>query len=57
MEQYLIGKTIKEFRLRNNLSQEKLAGTTCAVSTLSRIENGDQILGWKLVEALYVIQN
>ncbi len=53
MEQYLIGKTIKEFRLRNRLSQEKLAGTLCAVSTLSRIENGDQIPNWKLVEALF----
>ena len=53
MELYLIGKIIKEFRLRNNLSQEKLAGTTCAVSTLSRIEHGEQIPNWKLVEALF----
>lgn len=53
MEQYLIGKTIKEFRLRNHLSQEKLAGELCAVSTLSRIENGEQIPNWKLTEALF----
>lgn len=53
MEQYLIGKIIKEFRLRNNFSQEKLVGTTCAISTLSRIENGDQIPNRKLVEALF----
>ena len=53
MEQYLIGKIIKEFRRRNNLSQEKLAGTSCAVSTLSRIEHGEQIPNWKLVEALF----
>ena len=53
MEQYLIGKIIKEFRLRNNLSQEELTCNICAVSTLSRIENGRQIPNRKLVEALF----
>lgn len=53
MENYIIGSIIKEYRIRLEISQEDLAFGLCAVSTLSRIENGSQIPGRKLTEALF----
>lgn len=48
----VFGKLIKEFRVRNSISQEELAYGLCAVSSLSRIESGEQAPGRKLQEAL-----
>jgi len=42
MDAYIIGKLIKEFRVRKGYSQEELCYGLCAVSTLSRIESGIQ---------------
>ena len=53
MDVYIIGKIIKEFRERKNISQEELAFDLCATSTLSKIENGKQIPNKKLVEAFF----
>lgn len=53
MENYIIGSIIKEYRIRLKISQEDLAFGLCAVSTLSRIENGAQVPGRKLVEAFF----
>lgn len=53
MEAYKIGERIKEFRLRQKISQEELSFDICAVSTLSRIENGLQIPNRKIIEALF----
>jgi Helix-turn-helix. len=53
VEIYLIGKTIREFRLRKGFSQEKVSDGICAVSTLSRIECGLHIPNRKLAEALF----
>lgn len=52
MDIYIIGKIIKEFRERKNISQEELAFDLCATSTLSRIESGKQSPNKKLAEAL-----
>ncbi len=51
MDAYTIGKLIKEFRIRNGYSQEELCYGLCAVSTLSRIERGDQVPSKKTAEA------
>ena len=53
MENYTIGNIIKEYRIRLKISQEDLSFGLCAVSTLSRIENGAQVPGRKLVEAFF----
>lgn len=53
MEAYIIGSIIKEYRIRLEISQEDLAYGLCAVSTLSRVENGAQIPGRKLAEAFF----
>lgn len=53
MELCLIGKSIKEFRTRLHISQEELCDDICAVSSLSRIESGQQVPGRKLAEALF----
>ncbi len=42
MDAYIIGKLIKEFCVRKGHSQEELCYGLCAVSTLSRIESGNQ---------------
>ena len=52
MDVYIIGKLIKEFRTRRKISQEELSFGLCAVSTLSKIENGKQIPNKKLAESL-----
>lgn len=53
MKEYLVGNILKEYRTRLNISQEELCFGLCAVSTLSRIENGTQEPRRKLVEALF----
>ena len=49
----LIGKLIKEYRMRLGISQEDLCGDTCAVSTLSRLETGKHLPGRKQIEAFF----
>lgn len=49
----LIGKLIKEYRERLGISQEELCGDFCAVSTLSRLENGKHLPGRKQIEAFF----
>jgi len=53
MEAFEIGKFIKEFRERKNISQEDLSENLCAVSTLSRIERGVQYPSRTLLEAFF----
>ncbi len=52
MDAYIIGKLIKEFRIRKGYSQEELCYGICAVSTLSRIESGNQVPNKKTAESL-----
>ena len=52
METYRIGEIIREQRNRRNISQEELCFGICAVTTLSRIENGNQKPSLKVEEAL-----
>lgn len=52
MEIYGIGQRIREERIRQKFSQEELCYGICAVSTLSRLENGVQKPGLKVQEAL-----
>ena len=52
MANYPIGGLIAEMRNRQNLSQEELTEGICAVSTLSKIENGVQMPSRKVYEAL-----
>lgn len=52
MEIYGIGQRIREERVRQKFSQEELSYGICAVSTLSRLENGVQRPGLKIQEAL-----
>lgn len=52
MELYLVGKLLKEFRLRRGFTQEDLSDV-CAVATISRIENGSQVPSRRIVEALF----
>lgn len=52
MEIYKIGQRIREERIRQKFSQEDLSYGICAVSTLSRLENGMQKPSLKVQEAL-----
>lgn len=52
MAYYTIGELIRGARERQKYSQEELSYGICAVSTLSRIENGLQVPGKKIVEGL-----
>ena len=47
-----IGELIRDARERQKYSQEELSYGICAVSTLSRIENGLQVPGKKILEGL-----
>lgn len=49
---YTIGELIREARERQNYSQEELCYGICTASTLSRIENGQQVPGKKILEGL-----
>ena len=53
MIQSLVGSMLREQRERYNVSQEDLCDTVCAVSTLSRLENGKHIPSRKTVEYFF----
>lgn len=52
MAYYTIGELIREARERQKYSQEELCYGICTASTLSRIENGQQVPGKKVLEGL-----
>lgn len=52
MAYYTIGEWIRDARERQKYSQEELCYGICTASTLSRIENGLQIPGKKILEGL-----
>lgn len=52
MPNYAIGEILKEVRERKKCSQEEICYGICAVSTLSRIENGRQIPSKRVLEAV-----
>lgn len=52
MANYTIGEILREVRERKKYSQEELCFGICTPSTLSRIENGLQIPGRRILEAL-----
>lgn len=52
MAHYAVGSLIREARERQKYSQEELCYGICTPSTLSRIENGVQAPGKKILEAL-----
>lgn len=49
---YAIGETIRSMRVRAGYTQEELSFGICAVSTLSRIENGKENVSKRIFEAL-----
>ncbi|MCI9081988.1 MAG: transcriptional regulator [Lachnospiraceae bacterium] len=49
---YTIGELIRDTRERRKLSQEDVCFGICMPSTLSRIENGQQVPGRKILEGL-----
>lgn len=53
MENFQVGKFLRETRIRKHVSQEELCGVFCAVSTLSRIERGEQIPGRKMLQLFF----
>lgn len=52
MANYTIGDMVYESRMARGYSQEELSFGICSTSSLSRIENGSQIPGRKIFEAL-----
>ncbi len=52
MADYAVGSIIRDARERQKYSQEELSFGICTASTLSRIENGVQAPGKKILEAL-----
>lgn len=52
MANYTVGALIRDARERQKYSQEELSYGICTPSTLSRIENGMQIPGKKILEGL-----
>ncbi|MBR1403845.1 MAG: helix-turn-helix transcriptional regulator [Treponema sp.] len=48
-----IGGLLKEYRERYNVSQEDLCGDFCAVSTLARIESGEELPGQDLIRYFF----
>ena len=52
MAHYAVGSLIREARERQKYSQEELCYGICTPSTLSRIENGVQAPGKKILESL-----
>ena len=52
MAHYAVGSLIREARERQKYSQEELSYGICTASTLSRIENGIQAPGKRILEAL-----
>ena len=52
MAYYTVGELIRDARERQGYSQEELGYGICTTSTLSRIENGLQVPGRKILEGL-----
>ncbi|MEG0962966.1 MAG: helix-turn-helix transcriptional regulator [Lachnospiraceae bacterium] len=52
MANFTVGNMIREARIRQKISQEELSDGICTPSTLSRIENGVQMPGKRILEAL-----
>ncbi len=52
MAYYTVGDRIRDMRERQKYSQEELSYGICTPSTLSRIENGLQVPGKKILEGL-----
>lgn len=52
MGHYMLGTLIRDARERQKFSQEELSYGICTSSTLSRIENGVQMPGKKILEGL-----
>lgn len=52
MSNYTVGEILRETRERKKCSQEEVCYGICTPSTLSRIENGVQIPGRRILEAL-----
>lgn len=52
MANYTVGEILRETRERKKCSQEEVCYGICTPSTLSRIENGIQIPGRRILEAL-----
>ncbi len=52
MAHYAVGSLIRDARERQKYSQEELSYGICTASTLSRIENGVQAPGKRILEAL-----
>jgi len=52
MANYTVGEILRETRERKKCSQEEVCYGICTPSTLSRIENGMQIPGRRILEAL-----
>lgn len=52
MANYTIGEVLRETRERKKYSQEEVCYGICTPSTLSRIENGVQVPGRRILEAL-----
>lgn len=52
MEKVLVGTYIREQRVAQGLTQEKLCGGICSSATLSRLENNQQTPTWNRVNAL-----
>ncbi len=52
MSNYTIGEVLRDLRERQKYSQEEVSYGICTPSTLSRIENGLQIPGKKILEGL-----
>lgn len=53
MANYTVGALIRDARERQKYSQEELSYGICTPSTLSRIENGIQIPGKKILQGLF----
>lgn len=54
---FLIGKIIKENRIRLGLSQEDLCGTNLSVTTIYRIENGQHIPQVNVIKEIFERMN
>ena len=52
MDNCILGELIRTYREQAGLSREEVAGDFCSVSTLTRIENGEEIPGRLLAEEL-----
>lgn len=52
MPTYSMGEAIREMRIRSGYTQEELAYGICTTGTLSRIENGREVISKQVFEAL-----